>query len=365
MLRIIQRPAGCLVIAWAVLLLCPWLAVRAAELSPGLPDGLNKLAAPEREKLLLEGAKKEGAVMWYANWAGDEVEKISQGFKKKYPFINVLVFRGVSGKVEDKITTEHRAGKHLADVVLAGTSKMTLFRDGGIIGRYLSPQVRALQPRLYDKDGWWVSLAMSPTVIGANTNLVSPQETPKEWRDLLDPKWKGKIGLDTEPDIMILGMVQAWGDERTLEFIRALARNQPQIRSGHTLLAQLVAAGELPVGAELYGYRVAELIAKKAPLRMSYPNPAIFTLSPIMTAALPPHPHAAALFYDFLLSEEGQTIIGMDIGRTPVRKGIPARNPEFVKVQESDAFLPLDPSLVGKKSNEAKRWIKDIFLARK
>jgi iron(III) transport system substrate-binding protein len=351
--------------AWVISLLYPLLTLWGAEAATALPEELNRISASEREALLVEGAKKEGEVMWYANWAGDELAKISQGFKKKYPFINLLIFRGVSGKVEDKVTTEYRAGKHIVDVILAGTSKMVPFRDAGIIGRYLSPQVTNLQPKLYDKDGWWVSLAMSPTVIGANTNLVPPQDTPKEWRDLLHAKWKGKIGLDTEPDIMILGMVQAWGEERTLEFIRALARNQPQIRSGHTLLAQLVAAGELPIGAELYGYRVAELIAKKAPMRMSYPNPSIFTLSPIMTAGSPPHPHAAALLCDFLLSEEGQTIIGMDIGRTPVRRGIPARNPEFIKVQESDAFLPLDPSLVGKKTGEVQRWIKEIFLVRK
>jgi iron(III) transport system substrate-binding protein len=342
-----------------------WHTAYGADPAAMLPVGISKLSASERERQLVEGAKKEGEVMWYANWAGDELEKITRAFKQKYPFVNVLVFRGVAGKVEDKVTTEYRAGKHLVDIILAGTSKMRPFREIGIIGRYQSPQVSNLQPNLYDKDGWWVSLAMGPTVIGTNTNLVSPEQTPKAWRDLLDPKWKGKIGLDTEPDIMILGLLQAWGEERTLEFIRALARNQPQIRSGHTLLAQLVAAGELPIGAELYGYRVAELIAKKAPLRMSYPNPTIFTLSPIMMAAFPPHPYAAALLYDFLLSEEGQTIIGRDIGRTPVRTGIPARNPEFVKVQESDAFLALDPSLVGRKTAAVQRWIKETFLLRK
>ena len=348
---------------WAVVLGFP-LLVQGAELS-SLPEGFSKLSGAERERLLVEGAKKEAQVMWYANWAGDELEKLKKGFNKKYPFVNVRIFRGGSGKVEDKVTTEYRSGKHLVDIILAGTSKMVPFRDAGIIGRYISPQVSALQPKLYDKEGWWTSLGMNPTVIGVNTNLVPAQETPKAWRDLLDPKWKGKIGLDTEPDIMILGMIQAWGDEKTLEFIRALARNEPQIRSGHTLLAQLVAAGEMPIGAELYGYRVAELIEKKAPLRMSYPNPTIFTLSPIMRAANPPHPYAAALFYDFLLSDEGQTIIGMEIGRTPVRKGAPASNREFVKLQESDAFLPLDPSLVGKKTGEVQRWIKDTFLVRK
>jgi iron(III) transport system substrate-binding protein len=328
-------------------------------------DKINQLPAKDRQARLIEGAKQEGSeVMWYGNWERDELEQLVRAFKKKYPFMNVAIFRGGSGKVEDKVTTEYRAGKYLVDILLAGTGKMLPFKEKGIIGRYLSPEIAHLRRGLVDKEGWWVSLATSPVVIGYNTDQVGSQGAPRDWPDLLDSKWKGKIGLDTEPDVMVTGLLQAQGEEKTVKFLRALAQNKPQIRSGHTLLVQLLSAGEFPVAAEIYGYRVAQFIAKGAPLRMVFPNPTIFTTSPIMVAKHPPHPHAVALFYDFLLSEEGQTIVGVDIGRVPPRKGAQSRNPEFTKIQDSDRFLPLDPWLVGKRTNDAQRWIKDIFLRR-
>lgn len=347
------------------LLLLFALPLFSAESPELLFEKINKLPAKERERFLLEGARKEGEVMWYGNWERDELDKMARGFRNKYPFINVLIFRGGSGKVEDKVTTEYRAGRYLVDVILAGTGKMLPFKERGIIARYSSPELSYVRPGLYDKEGWWTSLATSPVVIGTNTDLVPAQEAPKDWPELLHPRWRGKVGLDTEPDIMILGLLQTWGEEKTLGFIRALAQNQPQIRSGHTLLTQLVSAGEFPVGAELYGYRVAEFISKGAPIRMSFPNPTIFTTSPIMMARFPPHPYAAALFYDFLLSEDGQGIIGMEIGRTPARRGVRSRNPDFAKVQESEKFLPLDPWLVGRRTKETHQWIKEVFLLRK
>ncbi len=348
-----------------VLLLVFSVPLFGAENPSPVFEKLHKLPPKEREKAVVEGAKKEGEVMWYLNWERDEAEKIIRAFKKKYPFVNVLIFRGGSGKVDDKLTTEYRAGRHLVDIILAGTSKMLPFKERGIIGRYLSSEVKHIRTGLFDKEGWWTGLATGPVVIGTNSQLVPSQEAPGNWSDLLSPKWRGKIGLDTEPDVMILGLLQAWGEEKTLAFIRGLAQNQPQLRGGHTLLVQLLAAGEFPVAAELYGYRVADFISKGAPIRMSYPNPTIYTVSPIMMARFPPHPHAAALFYDFLLSEEAQTTIGMDIGRTPARRGVKSRNPEFASVQESEKFLALDPWFIGTRTRDAQRWIKEIFLGRK
>lgn len=347
-----------IVLGWMLLIPHPLLAQESPL------EKIQRLPAKEREARLNEGARGEKEVMWYANWERDELEQLARGFKKKYPFMNVSIFRGGSGKVEDKVVTEYRAGKYLVDILLAGTGKMLPFKERGIIGAYLSPETANMHPGLYDKEGWWVSLATSPVVIGYNTSQVGSQVAPQDWPDLLEAKWRGKIGLDTEPDVMVTGLLQSWGDEKTLKFLRALAQNKPQIRSGHTLLVQLLSAGEFPIAAEIYGYRVAQFVAKEAPIRMVFPNPTIFTTSPIMMAKNPPHPYGAALFYDFLLSEEGQTIIGIDIGRVPARRRAKSRNPDFTKIQDSDRFLPLDPWLVGRRTKDAQRWIKEIFLRR-
>lgn len=337
--------------------------VYAAEETSLVLEKINKLQGDQRQQALIEGAKKEGQVMWYANWARDELEKLTTPFKEQYPFIEVLIFRGGSGKISSKLETEYRTGKHIADVILAGTSKVYPLRQAGIIGPYPSPEAQNLRPKLYDKDGWWASIATSPVVTGYNTNLVKAAEAPQDWPDLLRPEWKGKFGLDTEPDVMVLGLLQAWGEEKTLKFLHALADNNPQVRSGHTLLVQLLAAGEFPLAAELYGYRVAEFMEKQAPINMTYPDPTIYTVSPIMMARFAPQPHAAALLYDFLLSEKAQEILGMEIGRTPSRRKVKSRNPEFADLQDSPKFLPLDPWLVGERTKDAHRWIKEILLA--
>lgn len=158
-------------------------------------------------------------------------------------------------------------------------------------------------------------------VIGYNTKLVARDQAPKSWEDLLDPKWKGKIALDEENYSWYGAMTQKWGKEKTQRYMRGLAKQDIQLRSGQTLIAQLMAAGEFPV-AMVLAHRIEKMKEQGAPVEwVTTLDPVTVSLHPIGVAAKAPHPNAAKLFIDFILSKEGQQLL-LSIERTPARPGI-------------------------------------------
>lgn len=330
-----------------------------------LNQKLQSLSPDKRMDLLIEGAKKEREVVWYGNWELDYLRPLSLGFEKKYPYVRVNVFRAGGGRILDKVSVEYRAGKHLVDVILDGSTKVLYYMENGITGLYQSPERRYLPKGFYNEHGRWTSIGTGPMGIAYNVTLVPPEFVPRDWQDLLQPQWKGKLAMDANPDEMVLGLIKIWGDERALKYLRALAMQKPQIRRGYTLLSQLLAAGELPIVVQAFAYRIAEMKAKGAPVAIAFPGPTVVTLSPIQIAKYPPHPHAAALLIDYVLSEEAQTTIA-SLGRVPSRKGVKPPNPELKKLLEElkeERIAPLDPEMVGGRVDDAYKIIKEIFLA--
>lgn len=331
----------------------------------GLDQRLKSLSPDKRMDVLIESARKEREVVWYANWEVDQLRPLILGFERKYPYLHVSPFRAGGGKILDKVSTEYRAGKYLADVILDGSTKVLYYIENGITGVYQSPERKNLRKGFYDEKGYWMSIANSPMGIAYNVNLVPAESAPKSLQDLLQPRWKGKMAMDSNPDEMVLGLIKSWGDERAIKYLHNLAAQKLQIRRGYTLLAQLLAAGEFPIVVQAFAYRVAEMKLKGAPLGIAFPDPTVVTISPIQIAKHPPHPHAAALFIDYLLSEESQKTIA-SFGRLPARKGVKPLYPEFQEVLErEEGIATLDPELVGRRVNDALRIIGEIFLGRR
>lgn len=342
--------------------------------SPGYPaelDTLNQalqsVSPSKRMELLVEGAKKEREVVWYGNWEMDYLKPLSLGFEKKFPFLRVKLFRAGGGRILDKVTTEYRTGKYLVDVILDGSTKVIYYVQNGITGSYQSPERKYLPKGFYGERGTWTSIGHGPMGIAYNVNLVPAESAPRNWQDLLQAQWKGKLAMDANPDEMVLGLLKKWGDERTLEYLRALASQKPQIRRGYTLLSQLLAAGEFPIVVQAFAYRIAEMRSKGAPVAIAFPDPTVATLSPIQIARHPPHPNAAALLIDYVLGEDAQTAIAV-LGRLPSRKGVRTPNPELQKLLDDlreEKMAALDPELVGGRVEDAYRIIKEIFLAQR
>ena len=278
-------------------------------------------------------AKAEKKLVLYHSPNVPDTEKILERFRKNYPFIEVETYRANGEKLMQKITTEVRAGRNLADAYLLSGFQTWLLKGMGLLLQYASPERDKVLEALKDAEGYWTGVYWNLEVLAYNTNLVRSSEVPKAWQDFLLSRWKGQIGLEAEDIDWYTALLQVMGEERGKEFMRRLAAQQPQIRTGHTLLAQLIGAGEFALGPTIRIHEAERLKSRGAPVEWTAieplaPNPPISVSIPKIT----PHPNVARLFTDFVLSREGQLII-YELNRNPSRSDVPQPVPRAAKIK--------------------------------
>jgi iron(III) transport system substrate-binding protein len=208
-----------------------------------LAAGLLSKASAASMGTLLEAAKREGEVVFYASMNLAEAHIMVAEFEKRYPFIKVKLNRAGSEKLLTRILTEARAKRISADVIQTVEFSMHILKRSGVLARYISPG-DALYPNNFKEEGFWTTVYYNPYVAAYNTRLVALPMMPKTYADLLDPKWKGKMMMEGTKADWFSGMLQIMGQERGLQYMRQLAKQEPMLQEGHELLAQLVAAGE-------------------------------------------------------------------------------------------------------------------------
>jgi iron(III) transport system substrate-binding protein len=303
---------------------------------------------------LIEGAKKEGSLIWYTSTSIEDIKRLFDAFTKKYPFIKTEFFNAGSARVFNRILNEARAGKVFFDLVAVRGVETHQLVKGGFLQPYLSPEASSYPQGFKDTKGYWVDYFDAYNVIGYNTKLVPKERAPKSWDDLLDPSWKGKIAMDEEMYSWYAAMAVAWGKERAQRFMKALAKQDIQLRTGQSLIAQLMAAGEFPM-AMVLAHRIEKMKEQGAPVEwVTTLDPVTVSLHPIAVAAKAPHSNAAKLFIDFVLSKEGQQVV-LAIGRTPSRPGIDT------KMQAKNLKLfPIPPEL-GENYNQYQKEFRELF----
>ena len=277
---------------------------------------------------VIEGAKKEGKLVYYTVLTLPESRALVAAFEKKYPFVKTELFRLEGDKMRSKIATEARAGRYSVDVNSNSITNVGLLMRDGMVAPYKSPAREHIWPGLKDRDGLWTALYVRLYVIAYNTKMVVPKDAPTDWWDLLDPKWKGqKIGLDEE--IELYGALSVrWGKDRAQKLFKGLAAQAPMERRGHTLIAQMMAAGEFPVSIA-YGNRIEEMKGKGAPVDWAdTADPVVASPSVVAMFANAPHPNAAQLFIDFALSREGQSLL-KTFDRVTAHMEVPAPVPKL------------------------------------
>jgi iron(III) transport system substrate-binding protein len=314
----------------------------------------RSVAQDSHTQKLIDGAKKEGALVWYISASIEDAKAILLAFNKKYPFLKTDFFRAGSARLFNRIMNEVRAGKVLFDLVAVRGLETHQLVKAGLLQPYVSPESAAYPAGFKDSKGYWVDYFDSYNVIGYNTQLVAREQAPKSWEDLLDPKWKGKIALDEENFSWYGAMTQKWGKEKTQRYMRALAKQDIQLRNGQTLIAQLMAAGEFSV-AMVLAHRIEKMKEQGAPVAwVTTLDPVTVSLHPIGIAAKAPHPNAAKLFVDFILSKDGQQLL-LSIERTPARPGIDTKM-EAKKLQ----LFPMPPEL-GERYEQFQKEFREIF----
>src|SRR5262245_45417429 len=279
----------------------------------------------ERAKLV-EGAKKEGKLIWYASTNVSESKPLLDDFEKQYPFIKGEIFRASGEVTLNRIVTETRANKWNYDVVMAG--EFDVLVDAKLLAPYKSPEAKNFIADFVNPHGYWNAVYVVYRTIGFNPKLVAEKDAPKQWEDLLDAKWKGKISLEEEDYVWYGALVKFWGKDRTQKYMRALAKQDIQWRKGHTLIAQLLAAGEFPLGV-IYVHRIEEMKQRGAPVEwVNTVNPVVATLNGVGLSPKAPHPNSARLFIDFLLSKPAQQRLRA-LRRIPARADVEPLSPRL------------------------------------
>jgi iron(III) transport system substrate-binding protein len=318
---------------------------------------INKLTPEQRQKTLVEKAKSEGEVSFYSSLQAQQIEPFVQLFRKRYPFIKVSPYRVSGNRQVIRIHTELNAGNHLFDVTNGSAEQAFAIKKIGAIDPYHSPQREFFPVSDRDKEGFFTSLYIIPIVLGYNTNLVKRSEVPKTYEDLLHPKWKGNMFLDDEAYEWFAVLLKHFGREKGLQYMRSLAKQDLRMVRGRTAQSQLLAAGERPLAIVLSGHTVLDLKAKGAPIDLTILDPYFAQANKLMIARHAPHPHAAALFIDWALSEEGQSMI-TTFGRVVTRKGVKQRFPELT-AKES---LLVDVDFIGPILDQTAKEFGQIFL---
>jgi hypothetical protein len=218
------------------LLLIVWLFLQsdpAAGNSETLLNELNRLSPVEREKKLIEGAKKEGRGVIYSSENVTLLQRYEAAFAKRYSFLKVEYWRAGGDRVGTRVLTESRTGKMQADLVGLAFDVVNEIKAAGILARYASPERRAYADVFKDAEGYFTPTNLIHAVIGYNSRLTSPREAPKDYPDLLNPSWKGSLTIDTEPSRALMGWLRAWGEEKTRQYLEGLARNGVTLTRGH------------------------------------------------------------------------------------------------------------------------------------
>jgi iron(III) transport system substrate-binding protein len=212
-----------------------------------------------------------------------------------------------------------------------------------------SPVQKDLLPGSVPKHREWAATILSVWVQAYNTQAVRKEDLPKTYQDLLDPKWKGKLGIEAKNDDWFATVVhQMGGEEKGLAFFRELvAKNGISPRQGHTLLNNMVVSGEVPLALTVYNYMPEQAKKKGAPIDWFAIEPAIARSNAVGVAKRAPHPAAALLFYEYLLGPEGQgAMVSVDYVPTNTKVASPLKG---VKILQTDPIRTLD---------EAPKWSK-------
>ena len=316
-----------------------------------------------REQVILEGAREEGEVMFYLAQPVEFAEAWQERFREQYPDIDMQFVRAGHGDLRERFPAEERSDNSTADVLQPGGVNTPYFRDLDL----LADHHRAMVPESFPDDAvgdWWINVANGPLVMTWNTTMVSEEEAPQAYEDLLDPQWRGRVAIDANPEQWVTAMLYHWGEEETEEYLRALViDNEAVIRSGHTNILQLLAAGEFPVALEMFVQHAEGLIEEGAPLDWTTAGAVPVSSTEISISKNAPHPYAAALLVDFLLSPEGYAVWHEE-GRPVTLPDADYRFPRVAELADSGEMIVIPPPEQIALGERAQELIQEIITPR-
>jgi len=312
----------------------------------------------------LEAAKKEGKVVWYTSLALPSAEKVAKLFEAAYPGIKVEVNRTGSERIIARVMQELKANIKNVDVVhTSDAGHFVYFKAQKLLTKYTPAGVEAFPAGFKDKDGYFYGLRATVNVIAYNTKTVSAAEAPKTWKDLLDPRWKGKMvtahpGYSGVISTHVLALVNQYG----WDYFKQLAQNKLMLVQSAVDPSGVVASGERPVAVDGGEYTFYQIKKKGNPVEIVYPKEGVpLVVSPTAIMSFAPHPNAAKLFTDFTFSREIQQVMadseGLYTGHPEVK--YPADKPKLTDLK----LLTVDPEELEKRGEEIRQRFVEFFGA--
>jgi iron(III) transport system substrate-binding protein len=320
-------------------LVAPRLGGAALAQAGGTVEGLANLQGDDRTQKLVEGAKKEGGLTFYTSAPVDDVKVVTDAFEKKYG-VKVRVWRGSSENILQRTVVESRAKRYEADVIDTNGPEMEALYREKLLEPIKSPLLSELLPQAIPPHGAWVGTRLNIFIGAYNTNLVKPDQIPTSWEGFKDPKWKGKLGIEAEDTDWFGAIVTKMGEEKGLQLFRDIvAANGLSVRKGHTLLTNLVVSGEVPLAFTVYSYKAEQLGNNGAPIKTFVIAPSYARPNGSGVPKNAPHPHAALLFFDFMLRDAQELLAARDF--TPTNQKVKAL-PKELQIEFIDPKVVLD-----------------------
>lgn len=278
---------------------------------PRTLDELANYTGSDRQQILVDGAKAEGKVVWYTSLSGVYRDMVD-AFKKRYPFIEVEVYRGGNNDLTPRIINEAQAGRPVADALESTPGLLMALRDRGLLKAYVSPEAVKFPDEAKGKaDGarvFWVTDREAYMGFGYNTRMVAPNEVPRSYQDLLRPELKGKIAVTTESSSSrVIGTMLKYRGE---EYLKRLRGQEVRLfKASSAGFLDLIAAGEVGGGPVVFQNQVAVKKERGAPVDWVPLDVAVANAGGSALVNNAPHPHAGLLFIDFVLGAEGQRMM--------------------------------------------------------
>jgi iron(III) transport system substrate-binding protein len=318
-----------------------WVVFGAVQAQPALAtyEGIDRM---ER---IVAAAKKEGTLTLYTTIAEKDLPALIKPFEAKYG-VKVNVWRAGTDKVLQRTLAEAAANRHEVDAVHFGSPEMEALAREKVLQPVSSPTYKDLQPGSVPPHRQWAATILSVWVQAYNTTVVKKEDLPKSYADLLDAKWKGKLGIEAKNQDWFATVVglNGGGDKGLKFFSDLVAKNGISPRNGHTLLTNMVVSGEVPLALTVYNYMPEQAKKKGAPIDWFVIEPAIARSNAVGVAAKAPHPAAALLFHEYMLTEAQPLMVGIDYVPTNTKVASPLKG---VKILITDPIQSID---------EAEKW---------
>lgn len=266
-------------------------------------DDIAAYAGADRAERLVAGARREGTLTLYSSAPTEDTGALIAAFEQKYG-VKVRLWRSGSEAILTRALNESRSGRFEADAIETAGPEMEALTREKLPQQFASPALAGLVASALRPDGAWVATRYSIYAAAYNTGVVVAADVPRRYEDLRDPRWKGRLGIEMDDANWFSAVVGALGEPAALGLFRDIvARNGMSVRKGHSLLANLVVSGEVPLALTAYGYRVDRLKKGGAPIDKVYLPPVIGLPTGVAVLRRAPHPYAAVLFADFMLTD--------------------------------------------------------------